>query len=133
MNVTFQLTDATLDQLDTLSNAIENLQESIQCSDKQMFEILLVIEELCANVVRHGKGKNIEISLVKDWDQLIITMVDDGAPFDITKQPLPDTCEALAQRVPGGLGLHLVHCYTDSIEYQRRDKKNVTVVRKTID
>lgn len=132
MNITFQLTDASLDQLDTLSTAVENLQESIQCSDKQMFEILLVIEELCANVMRHGKGKNIEISLVKDWDELIITLVDDGIPFDLTQQPAPDTCKSLMQRIPGGLGVHLVHCYSDSIEYRRQDHKNVVVVRKTI-
>lgn len=133
MNVTFQLKDATLDQLDTLSNAIENLQEPLQCSDRQMFEILLVIEELYANVMQHGKGNNIEISFVKDWDELIITVVDDGIPFDMTKQRLPDTCETLTQRVPGGLGIHLVHHYTDSIEYKRQDHRNVLVVKKTID
>lgn len=133
MNFIFHLTEASLDQLDTLSNAVENLQEQLQCSDKQMFEILLVLEELCANVMTHGKGKNLEVSINKDWDVLTITLVDDGVPFDMTKQPRPDTCQALAKRAAGGLGCHLVHCYTDSIEYKRQNEKNVLVIRKTID
>lgn len=131
MNVKFQL-KASLDQLDLLCRSLEGLQGSLMCTDRQMFEIILVIEELAANMIHHGRASTMEVELAKDWDVLVITMRDDGAPFDPTAVPAVDIHQPLEQRSPGGLGIHLVLHYTDSIDYSRENKKNIVILKKTI-
>ncbi len=131
MKIKFQL-DAVFEQLDPLCKAVETLQESLMCTDKQMFEITLVLEELCANVIRHSGARFMEVELAKDWDVLIITVTDDGTPFDPTQTPEADINLPLEKRVPGGLGIHLVHHYTDSFEYRREKEKNVVTLKKSL-
>lgn len=131
MNVKFQI-HASLAQLDVLCRAVEALQGSLLCTDRQMFEITLALEELTANVIHHGAGKTIEVELNKDWDELVIIVTDDGAPFDPTTISAVDTHQPLEKRSPGGLGIHLVRRYTDSINYRRDNEKNIITLRKTI-
>jgi anti-sigma regulatory factor (Ser/Thr protein kinase) len=131
MKIKFQL-DAALEQLEPLCKAVETLQESLMCTDKQMFEITLVLEELCGNVMRHGDATFMEVQLCKDWDELVMTITDDGAPFDPTQSPEADILLPLEKRVPGGLGIHLVHHYTDSFVYRRENEKNVVTLTKSI-
>lgn len=123
---------ATIDQLDTLCSALESLQKSLMCTDRQMFEIVLILEELVANVIRHGRGSVVEIELEKEWDELEIIMRDDGQPFDPTRVAAVNTTAPLQDRCAGGLGLHLVRHYADSFTYRREDGKNVVMVKKKI-
>lgn len=131
MNVKFQIT-ASFAQLDGLCRAVESLKGMLMCTDRQMFEIILALEEVTANVIRHGGGKTIEVELDKEWDELVMVFTDDGAPFDPTKVAVADTRQPLEKRCPGGLGIHLVRRYTDSIEYRREDQKNIITLRKTL-
>jgi len=123
---------ANFDQLDTLCSALESLQKSLMCTDRQMFEIVLMLEELVANVIRHGRGRVVEIELEKEWDELEIIMRDDGQPFDPTRVAAVNTTAPLQDRCAGGLGLHLVRHYADSFTYRREDGKNVVMVKKKI-
>jgi anti-sigma regulatory factor (Ser/Thr protein kinase) len=129
MKIKFQL-DAVLEQLEPLCKAVETLQQSLMCTDKQMFEVTIVLEEVCANVIRHSGAKFIEVELCKDWDVLVITVTDDGVLFDPTQTPEADIKLPLEKRVPGGLGIHLVHHYTDSFVYSRENDKNVVTLTK---
>ncbi|WP_136809282.1 ATP-binding protein [Desulfosediminicola flagellatus] len=131
MKITFQL-KASLDRLCSLCKAVETLQNSMFCSDKQMFEIVLMLEELCANVINYSGARSIEVNLYKHWEELVITITDDGDPFDPTKLPEVDITQPLEKRSPGGLGIHLVHHYSDSFEYTRKDNKNIVTLKKVI-
>jgi anti-sigma regulatory factor (Ser/Thr protein kinase) len=131
MNVKFQIA-ASFAQLEGLCRAVEGLQGSLMCTDRQMFEIILTLEEVTANVIRHSGGKTIEVELDKQWDELVMVFTDDGAPFDPTTVAVADTRQPLELRVPGGLGIHLVRQYTDSIDYRRENQKNIVTLRKTI-
>jgi len=115
-----------------LCKAVESLQGQLMATDRQMFEINLVLEELCANVITHGNGRQIEIGLAKDWDELVITLTDDGAPFDPTSAPEVDIHQPLDGRPVGGLGIHLVHHYTDSFEYRRENDRNIVTLKKCL-
>lgn len=131
MNVKLQI-QGGLEQLDSLSRAVERLQGQLMCTDRQMFEIVLVLEELVANAIRHGGGSTIEVLLTKDWDELVITISDDGLPFDPTGQAAVDTSLPLDERQAGGLGIHLVNHYTDSMVYRREQDKNIVTLKKRI-
>lgn len=131
MKITYQL-KASIDRLCSLCKAVEALQDMMFCSDRQMFEIALMLEELCANVINHSGATIMEVNLQKEWDELVITVTDDGDPFDPTKLPEVDIHQPLEDRSPGGLGVHLVHHYSDSFEYIRKDNKNIVTIKKVI-
>jgi len=123
---------ASLKHLDALCRTVEDLQEPLMCTDRQMFEIVLVLEELIANVIRHGDGSSIEVELEKEWEELVITIRDDGGRFDPTMVEPPDTGLPLEQRAAGGLGIHLAGHYTDSFTYRRENEKNIVTLKKRI-
>ncbi len=131
MKITYHL-KASFDRLCSLCKFVETLQGAMFCSDKQLFEIVLMLEELCANVINYSGAKFIEVNLQKDWEELVITVTDDGNPFDPTKLPMVDIHKPLEQRAPGGLGIHLIHHYSDSFEYVRENNKNIVTLRKVI-
>jgi anti-sigma regulatory factor (Ser/Thr protein kinase) len=134
MNVVFNL-NPVLAELETLGTAVGALQDELNCTDRQMCEISLLIEELCANIIAHGAEKGagrIMVCLEKDWDELCITVEDDGPPFDPTGAPEVDICLPLEKRCPGGLGIHLIRHYADSLDYCRENDKNRVTLRKTL-
>ena len=131
MKVKLQI-QATIDQLGSLCKTVESLQQSIMCTDRQMCEIILVLEELVANAILHGGGRVIEVELDKEWDELAITICDDGRPFDPTLASEVDTCRPLEDRCAGGLGIHLVKHYTDTLAYRREKDANIVTLTKKI-
>lgn len=134
MNTQFHL-KTSLNELDKLCAGIGALKSQLCCSDKKILELGLIVEELCANVIMHG-GKQgaseIEVKLEKDEGDLILTVSDDGPPFDPTKSPVVDIQKPLSDRCPGGLGIHLIQHYTDSLEYRRENDKNIVSIRKRL-
>ncbi|HEY7902871.1 MAG TPA: SpoIIE family protein phosphatase [Casimicrobiaceae bacterium] len=81
----------------------------------------LAVEELFTNMVKYGAGSNaaVEIDLRAIEDGVALTLVDRGVePFDMTQRPDVDIDAPLEERVPGGLGLHLLRRMADSIEYE---------------
>lgn len=122
----------TIDQLDSLCRAVEAMQEALHCTDKQMFQIVLVLEELVANAINHGGCDRVEVELDKQWEELVITLRDNGKPFDPTTLPSVDVTTPLDKRCTGGLGVHLVNQYTDCLAYRREGGINIVVLKKTI-
>lgn len=96
----------------------------------------LAIEELVTNCVKHGyddKGEHIiEITLKLSADELLVTVTDDGHPFNPLDLPEPDTSLPMEDRPIGGLGIHLLRKMSDRMEYERRDGKNQVTLRKSL-
>lgn len=80
----------------------------------------LVVEELFTNLVKYNRdgGESIGIRLSQDHDGFRLELTDRGVePFDPDSiAPAPVT-SGLAERRPGGLGLHLVRSLVDSLNY----------------
>jgi anti-sigma regulatory factor (Ser/Thr protein kinase) len=84
--------------------------------DKASGEVLLAVQEVLTNVIRHtykGKGGAIEISYKDEANQVQITVRDYGDKFDITKVKEPE----LPRKEPGGLGVFLVKRLMDQVNY----------------
>ena len=64
-------------------------------------------------------------------ERIVVSIADDGIPFNPFDADTPDTDLALEERTLGGLGIHLVLKVMDKVAYQRRTDKNVlTLVKK---
>ncbi len=96
------------------------------------FRLDLCLTELVSNAVTHGygdqTGRRVEIECTVDPEWVTLRLIDDGIPFDQTA-PLPVLHpESLAEAVPGGAGLPLIHEFSDRATYRRDGHSNVTEI-----
>ena len=60
---------------------------------------------------------------------LLLVLEDDGHEFDPLKAPEPDLDLPVEERVPGGLGIHLIHKLVEQMEYRRCGGRNRLTVK----
>jgi anti-sigma regulatory factor (Ser/Thr protein kinase) len=96
----------------------------------------LAIEELVTNCIKYGYDDTnehvIEIELSLSSAELVLTVTDDGHPFNPLELAEPDTTVPVEDRAVGGLGLHLLRKMSDRMEYARADGKNRLTIRKSL-
>jgi anti-sigma regulatory factor (Ser/Thr protein kinase) len=61
---------------------------------------------------------------------LLLTIDDDGIPFDPTQTSVTDLSVPADQRPPGGMGIILLHQMTDGLAYQRVNGHNILTIKK---
>jgi sigma-B regulation protein RsbU (phosphoserine phosphatase) len=95
-------------------------------------KVCIVFDDLLNNIISYGFSDdeehqiNINISLTPE--QLVITVADDGTPFNPFDRVGPDTSLSLEERDIGGLGVLLVTELMDQCSYQRRRDRNVVTL-----
>lgn len=126
--------EPSVDNLDTLFDALRPFCEREGCTKKMFFEMMLICEELFVNICNYGFTKDmeripVEFEVTADDKlqmlQLIIT--DEGIAYD----PLAFESERVhAHHAIGGLGILLVRNYVDGITYDRVNDKNILCFEK---
>ena len=98
--------------------------------------LCMVLDELLNNIITYAYGgdKKHEIAVAAEHidDAVILTITDDGAPFNPFSAKEPDTTAGVEEREIGGLGIHLVKEMADDVSYQRRVDRNVVKITKKI-
>jgi anti-sigma regulatory factor (Ser/Thr protein kinase) len=99
-------------------------------------DLLVVLDELLANVVMHGVGTQPDgsatVSVDVRPDAVHITVADNGPPFDPLARALPDTTLSVDERPIGGLGIHLVQRLVDHTHYAREQARNILTLTKRL-
>jgi len=102
-----------------------------------IFNATLAIEEAVMNVITHGfdgvaPPHRLALSLAVTPDRLRIELADNGRAFDPDTAAAPDLTSPLAEREPGGLGLHLIRTMMDRVEYRREAGENRLILEKSL-
>jgi sigma-B regulation protein RsbU (phosphoserine phosphatase) len=96
----------------------------------------VVLDELLANALSHGlagrEAGEVRVRVELERERLIVTLTDDGPPFDPFARDVPDTTLSVEERPIGGLGIHLVRRLVDEVGYERRGDRNVVVIVKRL-
>jgi len=125
-----------LGELERLAAATARFCRENSLGAEVEFDLNLALEELFANSVKHGgcQGMNgaVEIHLHRTGDGVRVEYADRGAPFDPGLVPPPDLTVPLQDRVPGGLGLHLVRQLMQTFEYRRANGWNRITMRRQV-
>ena len=133
--ISFSLRNS-LSELDRLSEQLSLAGQRWKLSEKTIFQINLVLDELFTNIVSYGFDDTLDhsivISLEYDGERMQITMTDDGHAFDINQADNPELDISPDQKDVGGLGIFLVRQYVDDISYKREKGKNIIKLTKII-
>jgi anti-sigma regulatory factor (Ser/Thr protein kinase) len=103
--------------------------------DHSTFDIQLAVDEISANIIKYAYGDAggiIRTACRRDGNAILVTIQDDGYPFDPTRIPPPDLGSDLEHRKVGGLGVYLAKKVMDSVIYRYENGQNVLTMKKFI-
>jgi anti-sigma regulatory factor (Ser/Thr protein kinase) len=123
---------ASMDDIGALEPFVTQAAQQAGLDDRETKRLRLAVEEAVANVINHGQATAITLLASVEDNQLVLTVDDDGLPFDPTADSTTDFTVPADQRPPGGLGIMYLHKMTDGLDYQRVDGHNVLRIIKTI-
>ena len=102
---------------------------------RTIHHVKLVVEELVVNVVRYAyedkSAHQIGVDVRTEPRRVVVTIEDDGRPFNPNTAPPIALRESMEARRGGGLGIHLVKKLSRELTYARENDRNR--VRATID
>ncbi len=105
-------------------------------SDKDLFALQIVVEELVTNVIDYGGVPAGEaaatVDLVAEDGILTMVLTDRGREYNPLLREDPDTTLPAEERPIGGLGVHFCKKLTDTQSYARVDGKNVLTLTKKL-
>lgn len=143
---TFKQNDVRLERSLILSNDVQEVPklnafmdeicESLGFDISTTMKMNLAMEEAVVNVMNYAypKGEHGEVRIKAEANDVRLKFVirDDGFPYDPTEREEPDITLSAEERSIGGLGIHLVRQFMDSINYERVGRENIFTLRKKL-
>ena len=130
--------EAKVEKLDEVLEFMQEYLDKQDCSPKVGIQLAVAVEEIYVNIAhyayvdREGTGDAI-IRFNMEGNQLVITFIDSGIPFDPLAKADPDVTLSVEERQIGGLGIYMVKKSMDDVKYERKDDQNILTLYKTID
>jgi anti-sigma regulatory factor (Ser/Thr protein kinase) len=125
-----------IESLDRVFALADEFFSSAHVDPSHRYAVNFALEELFTNFVKYNATgrSDISVRLAASDDDLTITMTDhDCDAFDVTcDAPAVDIDRPLAERAPGGLGLHLVRNMVDRIDYAHADRTGTITLHKNL-
>ena len=126
-------------EIDALGPVFDFLGEFLareELGDSVEFALNFVVEELFTNMVKYntGTGDRISIEVAMQDSVIWLQLTDhDVDPFDPSGLDDVDTQKSIDDRVPGGLGIHLVKSMVDTITYSYDNRVMKVTVTKSVE
>lgn len=112
---------ADLDNLAAIRHYVQAAATGFAGKPEVVSHLLLAVNEAVTNIIVHGyQGRpgSIQIEIRRRGTGLAVHLRDQAPPFNPTTVPPPDVTLPLAQRPPGGLGIHLIRQLMDEVSYR---------------
>ncbi len=121
-------------EMSRIIDAITQIADSVDCPPVVVHDVTLAMEEIFSNIVFYGFGDdldhNITLHLVIEGDSLILTLQDEGIPFNPLNVHIGRRDKPLEERDKGGMGITLAKNLMDQMEYRRERGKNIMRMEK---
>jgi sigma-B regulation protein RsbU (phosphoserine phosphatase) len=125
-----------IDQITEINEAFNTFSEHHAIPSRVQRRMNVCLDELLNNIVSYGYSEDdeedheIELHFRLLDSELVVTIVDDGKPFNPFGNDPPDTALPVDERPIGGLGVHLVKNFMDKVHYERHGEDNVVTLHK---
>ena len=123
---------ATMDDIERLKPFITDAALQAGIDAKEAKRLRAAVEEAVANVINYSQATAIMLKTEKSGGKLIVTIDDNGLPFDPTLGSNTDLSIPIDQRPPGGMGILMMQRMTDGMSYQRLGGHNILKLIKNI-
>jgi len=124
-------------EMELVEEKFEAFAKQHNITDEVRQKVSVVLDEMLNNVIsyayRDEKEHIIEVVFVLTSNRLMVTIRDDGRPFNPFGLEPPAINLTVGESQVGGLGVHLVRSIMDEYMYQRQIGKNVITLAKLID
>ncbi len=128
---------ADMEELPRIFQWTEDVASRADLPDWTRYALLLCIEEAVSNVIRYGYPDDhrdiardkVNVSLAWDDDAATLTIEDQGIAFDPRELAAPKLPQTVEEAKIGGLGIHLMRRYAETMDYQRQDDTNRLILR----
>lgn len=119
---------ARLEEIAAATAFVKQAAQQVGLSGKALHSCQLAVDEACTNIVEHSyqgqPDQVIDILCIQEAAGFIITVMDDGPPFDPLKQSPPDPEMPLDHRKVGGWGVYLIKQLMDAVTYEYLNGRN---------
>ena len=123
-----------LDSLTPLYEFAEEILAANAIAEGVRFPVHLAMEELFVNMVKYNPdiSTDIEVDVTLQVNQKVrVSLVDEGGvEFDVTAARPVNIDAPLEDRIPGGLGIHLIQNLVDTLEYEYQDGRGEVIFTK---
>ena len=128
---------AKTDQLDTVTDFVEEKLAPYDCPMRTMLQLRLAIEEIFVNIASYAyspaEGEaEVRCAVLEDPLRVVIQFLDGGRPFDPLAREDADTSEEALMSREGGLGILLVKKTMDDVQYSYEGGKNILTIMKKL-
>lgn len=128
---------ADLQNLAEIRDFVEKTAVMLDVAPSIIPNLQLAVDEAVTNIILHGyrgQAGQVEILVERKVDDLVISLRDHAPPFDPTRVAAPDLTLPVAERVPGGMGLHLIRQTMDQMSYRSTEAggNELTLVKQGV-
>jgi len=123
--------DAKPESVDCMISFIEGHLSGF--AEKMAYDLKLSCEEILVNIANYAYPEQdgwLAVLWENDSQKVKVTFEDKGTPFNPLEKENPDLNVPMTEREIGGLGIMMVRKLMDSVEYERRDGKNILTITK---
>lgn len=128
---------ARFEYLDEIRDFVGQMARNAKFTDRDVYSIQLATDEAASNIIEHAyagiSDGTLELTCVFEKNKLIVTLLDHGNSFDISKVEIPDLKVELSKRKIGGLGIYLMRKLMDEVRYEVTKSGNVLTLIKLRD
>ena len=127
--------DAKINNLHGVIGFLDAQLEMLDCPMAAQIQLDMAVEELFVNIANYayapGNGTaTIRVETCSSPRSVTVTLIDEGAPFDPTAKPDPDTTLSAQDRSIGGLGIFMAKKSVDEMKYEYVDGRNRLTLHK---
>ena len=128
---------ATVENIETVTNFVNEQLESLDCPMKAQMQIDIAIDELFGNIAHYAYNPDVgkatvRVEVTEDPLAVVITFIDNGVPYNPLEKEDPDISLSAEDRQIGGLGIYMVKKSMDDVAYEYKDGQNILKIRKNI-
>jgi serine/threonine-protein kinase RsbW len=115
---------ADLARLTELRAMVRDAARAEGAAPDSVDDLMQAVDEAATNTIVHGYAGRpgwIDLALVVNGGDIVVTLEDVAPAFDPTARPEPDMTVPALVRGPGGMGVHLMRLATDDLAYRPRE------------
>ncbi|MBF0607134.1 MAG: ATP-binding protein [Candidatus Magnetobacterium sp. LHC-1] len=125
-----------LENIPAIVDFIAVSAQSLGLSEDVGFDSTLAVEEACTNIIKYAYDTPeqawLNLGVAVTDNKLVITIRDNGRPFDYDSVPAPNLTANLTDRKPGGMGIYFIRQVMDEMRYEHKNGIGVLTLTKKL-